>query len=75
MTSPTSSIKSMFQTQVRNARIGVEQIEAVSTHLAQLMHNFHGNLSGHGWEICVSHEVGAEMILIKPARRGLGVTR
>jgi len=34
--------------------------------LAQLMHNFHGDIEGHGWTAHISHDAGAEFILIRP---------
>ncbi|WP_313760200.1 hypothetical protein [Rhizobium sp.] len=74
MTTATKRLQTMFHTQVRNANIAAEQIDTVSVHLAQLMHTFHGDLSGHGWEVCISHDAGEELILIKPARKGMGVT-
>ncbi|EJL54571.1 hypothetical protein PMI09_02312 [Rhizobium sp. CF122] len=68
MTCTTKRLQSIFQTQARNADIGAKQIYAVSIHLAQLMHNFHGDISGQGWEVCISHDAGVELILVKPAR-------
>lgn len=75
MTAPATKVHPMLATAATNARIQAVQINAVATHLAQLMHDYHGDLSGHGWEICTCHEAGAEFMLIKPARKGLGVTR
>jgi len=60
------SLQSILKTQARNASIGADQIEAVAAHLAQLMHNFHGDIEGNGWTAHICHDAGAEFVLIRP---------
>ncbi len=48
--------------QLRNAEMKVVQINAVADHLAALMAEAHGK----EWKVDVSHEDGAEFILIRP---------
>lgn len=61
MTNPVT-LHPMLASQVRNAKMKAEQIEAAAQHLVALMQEFHGQR----WETCFCHDVGREFILIKP---------
>lgn len=62
MTNRTATLSPAIITQIANAGIKIIQIEAVASHLAELMAAAHGD----DWEVCTSHKAGAEFILIKP---------
>ena len=65
MTGRTINLPSAITSQIQGAAILTARIEAVTKHLAQLMDELHGDECKYD----VSHEAGAEFIMLSPGMK------